>query len=290
MLINMKEMLTVAKENKFAVPAFNIGDGNFLKLVIEECEALNSPVILAIHPDEIGYIGQQLSMHAVQVAKEATIPVVVHMDHGSCIEDIMVAIRCGYTSVMIDASHNSFEENVEITKQVVKLCHPLNISVEAELGTIGNNDGSFEGTTKDIFYTKPQDVLAFIEQTKCDTLAIAIGTAHGLYPADMKPELRLDILTEIANVTTAPLVLHGGSNNNDVEIAQAVKIGVQKINISSDMKSAFFKSTTEALVANKWYEPHMVYAEPIRSAKAVIKNKLELFNTVDMAKEYRNNN
>lgn len=288
MLINMKEMLIIAKQNKFAVPAFNIGDGTFLKLVIEECESNNSPVILAIHPDELRYAGEQFCKFAVQVAKEAKIPVVVHMDHGSSIEDIMSAIRCGFTSVMIDASHNSFEENVEVTKQVVKLCHPLNISVEAELGTIGNNDGSFEGTTKDIFYTKPHDVEQFIEQTECDTLAIAIGTAHGLYPANMKPELRLDILEQITKVTEAPLVLHGGSNNKDEEIAKAVKIGVQKINISSDMKSAFFKSTTNILTANQWYEPHMIYAQPIKAAKAVVKDKLELFDAINKADQYHN--
>lgn len=286
MLINMKEMLKVAKDNKFAVPAFNIGSDYLLEAVLREVEETRSPVILEIHPDEMAFSGEAFARYVVQRAKEASVPVVVHLDHGSTIEQILKAVNNGFTSVMIDASHESLEDNIEISKKVVDICKPCNISVEAELGTIGNNDGSFEGTTKDIFYTKPEDVKYFIEQTNVDTLAIAIGTAHGLYPKDHKPELRLDILEEISKVTDHFLVLHGGSNNKDEEVAKAVEIGIQKINISSDYKSVFYSCCKRILEENSYYEPNQIYGECIKEARKVINHKLNLFNTLGQANKY----
>ena len=143
---------------------------------------------------------------------------------------------------MIDASSLPFEENVEITKKVCELAHPLGVSVEGELGTIGTTDGDTEGGTEDIIYTKPEDAVRFVEETGCDTLAVAIGTAHGIYPAGMKPELRQDLLSEIKKRVSVPLVLHGGSGHDSGEIAEAVKRGINKINISSDIKDAFYQN------------------------------------------------
>ncbi|MFV0393061.1 MAG: ketose-bisphosphate aldolase [Coprobacillaceae bacterium] len=287
MLINMNQMLKVAKENKFAVPAFNISSDFLLKSVLSEAEATNSPVILEVHPDELDFCGEAFSRYIVQSAKEATVPVVVHLDHGANIDQIMRAIRCGYTSVMIDASHDTIEDNIAITKKVVEFCKPLAVSVEAELGTIGNNDGSFEGASKDILYTKPQDVERFINETDVDTLAIAIGTAHGLYPENFIPELRLDILEKIINVTESYLVLHGGSNNKDEEIAKAVEIGIQKINISSDYKSAFFYECKKQFDGKSPYEPHLIFGQCIEEARKVINHKLVLLNTLGQAKKYK---
>lgn len=286
MLINMNEMLKVAKENKFAVPAFNIGSDFLLKAVLEEAEETKSPVILEIHPDELEFSGEAFARYVVQSAKEAKVPVVVHLDHGSSIEQVIQAIKCGFTSVMIDASHESIEENIKLTKEVVNICKPINVSVEAELGTIGNNDGSFEGASKDILYTKPEDVKRFIAETGTDTLAIAIGTAHGLYPKDFIPQLRLDILEQIVEVTDSYLVLHGGSNNKDDEIAKAVEIGVQKINISSDYKSVFFYECKRQFEDGSPFEPHQIYGSCIIEARKVINHKLELFNTLDKADKY----
>ncbi|MFV0255373.1 MAG: ketose-bisphosphate aldolase, partial [Erysipelotrichaceae bacterium] len=226
MLLNMKELLLVAKKNKFAVPAFNISSDFLLESVLREAEKTNSPVILEIHPDEMDFCGEAFSRYVVQRAKEATVPVVVHLDHGPNLKYIIKAINNGYTSVMIDMSHATIEENIIVTKKVVDLCKDCNVSVEAELGTIGNNDGSFEGASKDILFTRPEDVEYFIDETGVDTLAIAIGTAHGLYPNNFSPHLRLDILKEIVEISDVLLVLHGGSNNNDLEISKAVEIGI----------------------------------------------------------------
>ncbi len=140
---------------------------------------------------------------------------------------------------MIDASHQSYETNVMLSKKIVEAAHAVGISVEAELGTIGDTGNTVEGGVSEIIYTDPLTAQAFIEETGIDSLAIAIGTAHGIYPKELKPKLRFDILESIRSLATIPLVLHGGSNNPDEEIRQAVELGINKINISSDIKMAF---------------------------------------------------
>ena len=223
MLMNMSKLLKVANENNFAVPAFNISSESMLKGVIKSCEEEKSPVIIAIHPNELEFTGDSFVEMVKDVANKTNVPVVLHLDHGSTIEQINRAVRDGFTSVMIDASTSTIEENIELTKKVIEIAHPLNISVEAELGTIGTTDGDSEGGTDEIIYTKPEDAVKFVEETGCDCLAIAIGTAHGIYPEGFEPHLKLDLLSEIKSSVSIPLVLHGGSANPDSEIAEAVK-------------------------------------------------------------------
>ncbi len=281
MLINMNEMLKVAKENEFGIPAFNVGNDTMFNLVMEECIATKSPVIIAIHPDELEYIGEEYARYIVEMAKKAPIPVVVHLDHGMNEYQIIRAIKCGFSSVMIDASLVPFAENIKLTKKIVSLCKENNISVEGELGTIGTNAGNYETIASEIIYTNPEDVVKFVEDTGVDTLAVAIGTAHGLYPKNLVPKLRLDILENITKVTDAYLVLHGGSGNKDEEIAEAVKIGVQKVNISSDYKSELYRSTREYLINNESaMEPHTVYKQAKINARKVVNHKLKLLKTI----------
>ncbi len=206
-------------------------------------------------------------------------------------EQVLRAIRCGFTSVMIDASSESFEDNINITKEVIKVAHPLGVSVEAELGTIGDikeDTGNREIGSKEIIYTKPEDAVKFVEETGCDTLAIAIGTAHGLYPKDFEPHLKQDLLTEIKEKVSIPLVLHGGSANPDSEIAEAVKRGINKINISSDIKDAFYQQTRKTLANDPVVrEPFVLYKESIEAMDKVIYQKIELFNDDDKMKYYK---
>lgn len=287
MLLNMKELLTVAQKEKFAVGAYNIGSAELLKVAIEECEANNSPVILAIHPTELEYLTDEFVAYVRERAMKSTVPAVIHLDHGATKEQILRAIRCGFTSVMIDASHCSFEENVQITKEIVDIAKPLNVSVEAELGTIGNLGESHEGGASEIIYTDPLKAKELVERTGVDTLAVAIGTSHGLYPKWMTPKLNLELLKEIKEVVGVPLVLHGGSANPDAEISESVKLGVCKINISSDIKSVFFKAVRETLTEKeKAMEPHEVFSKAIVEAKKVVKHKLGLFNCIGKAELY----
>ena len=247
MLMNMKDLLAVAHEHYFAVPAFNISSSMLLTGVIEASEEMQSPVIFAIHPDELSFVRPAFVKAAVEEATKATVPVCIHLDHGASIAQIMLAIQCGFTSVMIDASTHSLAENIAITKKIVELAHPINVSVEAELGTIGTTGPDAEAGSDIIIYTNPDDVVTFVEATGVDTLAVAIGTSHGIYPKDRKPVLKLDLLKKIHSMVDIPLVLHGGSANPDDEIAAAVKLGINKINISSDIKDAFYQKAREVL-------------------------------------------
>lgn len=285
MLLNMKDLLAVANEHNFAVPAFNIGTGQILNGVMDKCEELKAPVILAIHPSELEFQGDSFLHMCIDRAAKSPLPVCIHLDHSGW-EPIVRAIRAGFTSVMIDASSLPFEENIAITKKVCELAHPLGVSVEGELGTIGTTDGDTEGGTDNIIYTKPEDAVRFVEETGCDTLAIAIGTAHGLYPAGMTPELKQDLLSEIKSKVSVPLVLHGGSGNKDSEIAEAVKRGINKINISSDIKDAFYQELRKTLQDPKIREPFELYPASVKAMNEVVEHKVKLFNDDDKVKYY----
>ena len=285
MLMNMTEILRVAEEQKFAVPAFNIGSGVILNGVMDTCERLNAPVILAIHPSELAFMGDSFIEMCKDRANKSSVPVCIHLDH-SGFDPILRALRTGFTSVMIDASHLSFEENIAITKKVCELAHPLGVSVEAELGTIGAMENNMEGGGE-IIYTNPEDAVRFVQETGCDTLAIAIGTSHGLYPAGMKPELKQDLLSEIKVKVSIPLVLHGGSGNKDSEIAEAVKRGITKINISSDIKAALYGQLRKTLENPKLREPFDLYPESVKVMNEVVAQKVNLFNAQDKAKYYK---
>lgn len=282
----MKDLLAVGKEHQFAVPAFNICSFDMLKAIMEEVEANNAPVILEIHPDEIEYLGDNFVATVREYAHKSKVPVVIHMDHGGTIKDVMRAIRNGYTSVMIDASRASYEENVALTKQVVELAHKVGVSVEAELGTIGNN-GSAEGGADTIIYTGPDQAEDFVQRTGIDTLAVAIGTAHGLYPKDKKPELNMPLLKELNKRLDIPFVLHGGSGNPDKEVSESVQYGVRKVNLSSDLKSVFFEEVRRVLVDNPaMYEPNQVYPSANEKVKEVVRHKLHILNTTGQRDKY----
>lgn len=285
MLMNMAEILKPANEHYFAIPAFNIGTGQILNGVMDTCEELNAPVILAIHPNELAFQGESFIKMCIDRANKSHLPVCIHLDHSGW-DPVVKAIRAGFTSVMIDASALPFEENVSITKKVCELAHPLGVSVEGELGTIGTTDGDTEGGTDNIIYTNPEDAVRFVEETGCDALAIAIGTAHGIYPAGMKPELRQDLLSEIKGKVSVPLVLHGGSGNKDSEIAEAVKRGINKINISSDIKDALYQRLRITLQDPKIREPFELYPDSVAAMNEVVAHKVKLFNDDDKAKYY----
>lgn len=287
MLMNMKDLLTVAQKNHFAVPAFNIGSDQLLKAVMETVKELKSPVILEMSPDEFNFVGYAQIQAMLYEAAHTDVPVCIHLDHGDSYETVVRAIQAGMTSVMIDASKLPYEENVAITKKVVETAHIANVSVESELGTIGTTGNSIEGGTEGVIYTVPEEAKQFIEDTGIDTFACAIGTAHGIYPKDMKPKLRIDILKDITDQVSVPLVLHGGSSNKDEEIAEAVKNGICKINISSDIKVAFYEQARKTLNENPGYrEPLEIYPAAMEACGKVCADKIRLFNSQDKVKCY----
>ncbi|EKZ4887999.1 ketose-bisphosphate aldolase [Listeria monocytogenes] len=287
MLVNMKQLLEVAKENKFAVGAFNVADSNFLRVVVEEAEKNNAPAIIAVHPTELDFTKDDFFQYVLARIKNSPVPFVLHLDHGDNMGDVMRAVRCGFSSVMIDGSLLPFEENIRVTKEVVEVCHKLGVSVEGELGTIGKTGNSIEGGVSEIIYTKSEEAEEYISRTGVDTLAVAIGTAHGIYPKDKEPKLRLDILKEIKDLVHIPLVLHGGSANPDAEIAAAVEIGIQKVNISSDYKYAFYKKCREILSTTELWDANAIYPDCIDAAKEVVKYKMELFQSIGQVEKYQ---
>lgn len=287
MLMNMKELLNVANKNNFAVPAFNVSDYSMFKGLMEITEEYNAPIIIAIHPDELKHVGQSMLRAVIDRISKSTVPAVIHLDHGASYEQVIWAIQSGYTSVMIDASSLPFDKNVEICRKVVKTAHAVDVSVEGELGTIGTADDFGESTSAVIKYTDPEDAKKFVEESGVDCLAVAIGTCHGIYPKGVDPKLRLDILKDIkANLPDTPLVLHGGSSNPDREIAEAVTLGINKINISSDIKVAYFNKMREVMADKNLREPNVIQPPCIEAMKEVAAQKIRLFHADGKAALY----
>jgi fructose-bisphosphate aldolase class II len=279
--------LDVANANYFAIPAFNISDWAMFNGVMDISEELEAPVIIAIHPDEVAHITTDLIPAMHSRAHRSSVPVAIHWDHGGTYEQIITAIKAGFTSVMIDASLLPFAENVALTRKVVDAAHAVGIQVEGELGTIGANDSYGEAGAAEIIYTNPADAVRFIEETGVDSLAIAIGTSHGLYPADKNPELRHDLLQEIKAATGIPLVLHGGSSNPDSELRRAVELGINKINISSDIKVSYHNRMREILGTDeRLREPNAIQPEPIAALKVTAAEKIALFDAAGKANLY----
>lgn len=288
MLISGKNILAVAHKYNFAVPAFNAGSGQLLEAVMRACEKLQSPVMIAIHPDELSFLTDSFVEQVKFYANNTNIPVCIHLDHGASYEQVIHAIQLGFTSVMIDASHLDFEDNIAISQKVVEAAHAVGVSVEAELGTIGDTGDSIEGGVSEIIYTDPEVAGEFVERTNVDSLAVAVGTAHGIYPDNLEPELQLDIIDEIASKIDIPLVLHGGSSNPDKEISEAVTKGINKINISSDIKIAFLDEMKTVLSkgGKELREPNLLFPSCIEATQEVAENKIKLFKSNNKAKHY----
>ncbi|WP_024287492.1 ketose-bisphosphate aldolase [Cellulomonas sp. KRMCY2] len=286
MLMNGKDLLAVANANNFAVPAFNVSDHAMLNGIFEISEEKQAPVIIAIHPDELSHIGVDMLPSIIARAHRSSVPVTVHLDHGATYEQVLLAVKSGFTSVMIDGSILPFDENVAITKRVVDAAHAVGLSVEGELGTIGKTDNEAEDGTATIIYTDPEDAVTFVAATGVDSLAIAIGTCHGIYPPGMKAELKLDLLRRIKSKVGVPLVLHGGSNNPDAEIGESVTLGVNKINISSDIKVAYHDKMREVLADLGLREPNTIQPPCIAAMKVTAAQKIDLFQAAGKASLY----
>lgn len=286
MLMTGTPLLAVANKHNFAVPAFNISDWAMSQGIFEVSEAKGAPLIIAIHPDELVHTGIDLMPAIVQRAHKSSVPVAIHLDHGTTYEQILIAIQNGFTSVMIDGSMLPFDENVALTKRAVEAAHAVGLSVEGELGTIGKTDGEAEDGTNVIVYTDPDDAVRFIQETGVDSLAIAIGTCHGIYPSWMKPEIKLDLLHAIKAKVDIPLVLHGGSSNPDFEIGESVKLGINKINISSDIKVSYHQKMREVLLDEGLREPLSIQPPCVEAMQVTAEEKIVLFEAAGKASLY----
>ena len=235
-LVTMKELLDKAQAGRYAVPAFDIMNLDMLGGVMDAAKADNSPVILAYFEGFEGFIDLEYSIKAlVEAARRADVPMAVHLDHGSKFEIAARALQAGCTSVMIDASTDTYEENVRKTKEVVRMAHACGATVEAEIGHVGGQE-YYDGPEEEIGYTNPAEAARFVADTGIDVLAVSIGSVHGLYRK--APKLNFELLAQITQATSAPLVLHGGSGISDDDFRRLAQNGITKINIFTDLTLA----------------------------------------------------
>lgn len=288
MLINLKTILKHAYENHYAVGAFNVPDFNFLEAILAAAEESNSPVIINIAEVHLKYVTlENICPSILAMASRTKIPVALNFDHGSTHAGMMQAIRNGFTSVMFDGSKLDYSENITKSQYWVKLCRPLNISVEAELGAVGGSeDGSLVSSANPNLFTDPLQAGEFIQKTGIDALAVAIGNAHGKYQG--QPKLDFERLDQINQIARIPLVLHGGSGIPDNDLQTAIKLGISKINFFTGMSQAAMETTQTALNDNP--ELYDSYPELIKKAKTnvkkVILEQMETFGSVNQAKEF----
>ncbi|WP_053955702.1 tagatose bisphosphate family class II aldolase [Inediibacterium massiliense] len=274
--VSTKEMLLNAQREGYAVPAFNIHNLETALAVVHAAEELKSPVILAATPSTFKFNGRPY-IHAIvsSISKYAKVPLTLHLDHHESFDEIKESVDLGCRSVMIDASHYPFEENIRIVKKVVEYVHAVGGTVEAELGKIGGKEDDLSVADKDAMYTDPSAAKEFVERTGVDSLAVAIGTAHGLYK--FEPKLDYDRLKEIRKVVDVPLVLHGASGVPDESIKKAIELGICKINIATELKIPFTKAIREYLILNQDENDPRKYFLPAKEAvKKVTKEKILL--------------
>ena len=285
MLVNMKEMLEKAREGKYAVGLFNAVNVEMARAIIETAEELNAPVIVGTAEVLLPAMNlERVAEYLVPMAKKAKVPVCVHYDHGLTFEKCMEALQLGFSSVMYDCSTDTYEDNVAKVAEMVKICHAMGASVEGELGHVGDNEGSAEGSDHlldpSAFFTDVSMARDFVERTGVDALAVAVGNAHGDYK--FPPKLDFDRISDIADRTGVPLVLHGGSGLSDSDFRTAVQRGICKVNIFTDIDKAGKAGIEEGIAAGaKTLMGLIPYS--IAAMKKVVANKMELFGSVGKA-------
>ncbi len=274
MIVSTREMLNKAQREGYAVPAFNIHNLETLQVVVETAAELKSPVILAGTPSTISYAGGEFIVSMAEVAaKKYDIPIAIHLDHFEVIDEIKHFIDLGFKSAMIDASHESFEDNIAIVKKVVEYAHKYDATVEAELGRLGGQEDDLIVDEKDTKYTNPHQAKEYVERTGIDSLAVAIGTAHGLYKGVAK--IDFDRLKEIRDVVDVPLVLHGASDIPDELVKKAISLGICKVNVATDLKIPFSDEVKKYFKENPDANDPRKYMTPGKEAmKKVVAHKI----------------
>lgn len=301
-LVTNKELLGAARAGGYAVGHFNFNNMEFVQAITAAAAALRSPVILAVSQGAIKYAGFGYLVSLVMVAAgKRQVPISLHLDHGTDMGIIEQCIAGGFTSVMIDGSHLPFEENIAVTREVVEKARPAGVSVEGELGRLAGIEDNVSVDEKDALFTDPGEAEEFVDRTGVDALAIAIGTSHGAYKFAGEPRLALDRLSEIARVVPVPLVLHGASGVNqehvklanehgaalkgtrgvpDGSITEAVKRGICKVNIDTDMRIVFAAYVRKELAEHPdAFDPRRILGPARDAVEEVVRGKIRLFGS-----------
>jgi len=284
MLVNMKEMLEKAKEGKYAVGQFNINNLEWTISVLKKAKELKAPVILGVSEGAAKYMNGYNVISAIVkeliISLDVNVPVALHLDHGSSVEVCKKAIDAGFTSVMIDASHYDYEDNVRITKEVVEYAKKFNASVEAELGRVGGQEDNV--VSDGVVYADVNECAKFVKETGVDCLAPALGSVHGPYKGE--PRLGFKEMLEIKEATNKPLVLHGGSGIPDYQIKEAISRGTCKINVNTECQQEWTKLVRETLNNDsKVYDPRKVIGPGMKGIEKVVNDKIVLFGSENRA-------
>lgn len=282
-LVSMNEFLPKAKAGKYAVGQFNMNNLEFAQAIVEAAIEEKSPFIYGVSEGALKYMGIEFTVAIAEAAaKKSGLPIALHLDHGSSFEVAMKCIRAGFSSVMFDGSHYSLEENIRLTKEVVKAARAMGVSVEGELGTIGGVEDDLNVDEADAALAKPEEAIRFYEETGVDCLAIAVGTAHGMYSAE--PNIRHDIIETVAKAIPVPVVLHGGSGVPDAMIRDAIKAGVGKINVNTENQVACTETIRATLAKDAKVIDPRKYLTPARNAMIeIVKAKIQLFGSSNQA-------
>lgn len=282
-LVTSKELLEDARRNRYAVGAFNVENMEMVMAVLAAAQETRSPVIMQTTPSTVKYAGLDYYLANVKAAAmRAFVPVVMHLDHGNSFELAMEAYRIGYTSIMIDGSKLSFEENIALTKLVTNACHPGKVPVEGELGKVGGKEDDLINGD-DNPYTDPQEAKEFVERTQVDSLAIGIGTSHGVYKGI--PKVNVDCLSAIHALVDIPLVLHGTSGVPDDQVRECIKRGICKVNYATDLRIAYTNGMKAYIAANQEeFDPKKYSAAGMEELKKYVMQKMDIIGSTGKAK------
>ncbi|MGE5482520.1 MAG: class II fructose-1,6-bisphosphate aldolase [Bacteroidota bacterium] len=279
-LVTLKELLSDAQTRKYAVGAFNVHGLEIAQAIAAAAEAAQAPVIFQVNQATIKYAGiRPLAALLTTLAEELSVPAALHLDHGTSFEIVAQCLRHGFTSVMIDGSRLPYAENVALVRKVVEASHGAGVSVEAELGHIGGTEDDISGEGG---FTDPEEAVHFVEDTGIDALAVAIGTAHGVYHGE--PKLDFERLAAIRARVTVPLVLHGASGVPDESVRRAVQLGVQKVNISTELKIPFTLAVRQVLAEHsEEFDPRKYLGAGRQAVEAAVRTKIALVGAAGRA-------
>lgn len=279
-LVTSQEILSAAQSNGYAVGAFNVENMEMAQAAVAAAEELGAPIIIQTTPSTVRYGTLPVYAGIVsQLAHKAHVPVALHLDHGSGFDMAVQAIRQGYTSIMIDGSQLDFAGNVELTRSVVAVARPNGIPVEAELGKVGGKEDDLDGGTN-CGYTVPEDAAVFVEQTGISSLAVAIGTAHGIYSG--VPKLDVPRLQEIRKLVSIPLVLHGASGLKDEDIQECIAHGICKVNFATELRIAYSEGIRAFLDGNPdAFDPKQYGSAGLKKVKELVQNRMRVCGCVN---------
>lgn len=282
-VVTTKEMLLKAQKEGYAVGAFNAENMEMVQAIIEAAEELKAPVIVQTTSGTLNYASPELfSAMVAAEAEKASVPVAMHLDHGSSYEIAARCIKAGYSSIMIDGSKETFEKNVAISAEVVRMAHAMGIPVEGELGTVGGKEDNHSVGENEKSYTDPAEAEEFAKITQVDSLAVGIGNAHGFYNG--VPQLKFDILEETKNRVSIPIVLHGASGIPDEDVKRATGLGICKVNFATELRVAYSEGVKEYLAANpNAFDPKKYSMAGRESVKKLVMHKIEVCNCAGKA-------